>query len=247
MKNSLLARSAILLALASLIAAPLGAQTTIGFSPNADENNTQLTFASLSNSTGYILPFTFSATSIGGNYSISSVSLLLSGNASLADFSVSVSSTFATDLTAPTALDTFIASGTLTATPTAYTFSADSGTTFTQASTYYLRVVYNGSDTASWIRTSGNAYGIGGSTNYGGGVPSLTASYNPGDQKIYYRSVTSGGFTDFGSTGTNMGVALTATAIPEPGTAAALAGAAALGVALVIRRRRRSPGPNREI
>lgn len=238
MKNSRLARSAILLAVASLLAAPLGAQTTIGFTPNADENNTQQIFASLSNSTGYILPFTFGATGIGGDYAISSVSLLLSGNASLADFSVSVSSTFSTDLAAPTALDTFTTTGTLTATPTAHTFSSAANTTLSQASTYYLRVVYSGSDTASWIRTSGNAYGIGGSTNYGGGVPSLTAAYNPGDQKIYYRTVTSGGFTDFGTSGTNMGVALTATAIPEPGTAAALAGAAALVVALVIRRRR---------
>lgn len=228
------------LALGFLLLAPSGlrAQTTIGHSPvaNAAAPSVSSFVSGMTTSTAYIVPFRFNSI---GNYSLTSISLLLSGNSSVTSLSLSVSSTLPTDLTAPTALTTFSTTGTLGSTPAAFTFNAGATPTLTAGTTYYLRFAYTGTDTVNWIKVNSN-----GNTG-SGGVPALSPveslyssiTASGGEPNLSYRSVTSSGFTDgFDNIG---GFSITASAIPEPSTYAAIFGAAALVGAVVVRRRRR--------
>jgi len=227
-----------LLAFALAAASGLRAQSaTIGYSPvaNADAPSVNSFVSGMSTGTGYIVPFRVNSL---GDYSLTSVSLLLSGNSSVTSLSLSVSSTLPTDLTAPTALTTFTTTGALGATPAAFTFNAGATPTLTAGTTYYFRVAYTGTDTVNWIRANGTA--ISGS----GGIPPLSfidSSFAAG-QAITYRSVTSGGFTDLNNhIGAFSITANAVSAVPEPSTYAALAGALALAAAFFVRRRRARP------
>ncbi|MBI3886460.1 MAG: PEP-CTERM sorting domain-containing protein [Opitutae bacterium] len=216
--------------------APLRAQTaTIGHSPVANAvapDVSIFTGASLNPNTAFIVPFQFNTL---GDYSLTSVSLLLSGNASLADFDLSASSTLPTDLTAPTALTTFATTGTLSGTETAYNFASGTSATYLGGTTYYFRVAYTGTGTANWIKpTDGGFTGS-------GGIPPLTFidSALVDGPDISYRSLTSGGFTDsFNNIGAFSITATAVSAVPEPSTYAAIFGAVVLLGAVVARRRR---------
>ncbi|MEY2878843.1 MAG: hypothetical protein RLZZ15_1223 [Verrucomicrobiota bacterium] len=224
------------LALATAVGvASLRAQTaTIGYSPVANPlSPTVLSFtgASLNANTAFIVPFQINTL---GDYSLSSVSLLLAGNASLANFSLSVSSTLPTDLTPPSALTTFSATGTLNPTEAAYNFTSGATPTLAANTTYYFRVAYTGTDTANWILTGGSAFTGSGST------PSLSfiSSAFGADTLITYRSVASGaGSNDYGNMGAFSITASAVSAVPEPSTYAALAGGLTLAAALYVRRR----------
>ncbi len=225
----------------------LRAQTaTIGYDPLA--NTGGFIFKSFTASTAYVVPFQFNTL---GDYSINSVSLLLRGDADLADFTLSVSTTLPSDLTAPTSLTTFSTTGTLSGSDVVYSFSSGATPTLAANTTYYLRVGYNGANTANWIATSGGGVGV---NNYGafvfnpvsGAVFGGTAGYGGlNADPITYRSLTSGGFND--SEATMGGFSLTASAvsvIPEPAAYASLVGAVTLAAALFVRRRRQnSSGP----
>jgi hypothetical protein len=230
----------LLASLALALAAALGlnqlrAQTaTIGYSPVANPLAPAVfafTGASLDANTAFIVPFRFNTL---GDYSLTSVSLLLAGNANLTHFSLSVSSTLPTDLTPPTALTTFAATGTLSSTETAYNFTTGATPTLAANTTYYFRVAYTGTDTANWILTGGSAFSGSGST------PSLTFinSAFAANTLITYRSVASGDFSnDYGNLGAFSITASAVSAIPEPSTYAALAGGLTLAAALYVRRR----------
>lgn len=235
------------------LAATLGvlsshAQTaTIGYDPVANLlSPTVLRFntASLNANTAFIFPFRFNTL---GDYSLTSVKLLLAGDADLADFSLSVSSTLPTDLTPPSALINFSTTGTLSSTESAYTFTPGATPTLAANTTYYYRVAYTGGDTANWILSGGTSYTGSGST------PSLTFidSAFAANTLITYRSVTIGGsssggsssagplYTDnYGNVGAFSITASAVSAIPEPSTYAAIAGALTLAAAIVVRRRR---------
>jgi hypothetical protein len=190
------------------------------------------TNASLNADTAFIVPFRFNTL---GNYSLTSVSLLLAGNANLAHFSLSVSSTLPTDITPPTALTTFTTTGTLSSTETAYSFTSGATPTLAANTTYYFRFAYTGTDTANWIQTGGGAFTGSGST------PSLTFinSAFAANTLITYRSVASGDFSnEYGNLGAFSITASAVSAIPEPSTYAAIAGALTLVGALIIRRRK---------
>lgn len=223
------------------------AQTaTIGYNPVANPlAPTVMTFTdeSLNANTAFIVPFQFNSL---GDYSLTSVKLLLAGNANLADFSLSVSSTLPTDLTPPSALINFSTTGTLSGTESAYTFTPSATPTLAANTTYYYRVAYTGGDTANWILTGGSAYSGSGST------PSLTFidSAFAANTLITYRSVSAGDSSgggsspgpaysnDYGNLGAFSITATAVTAIPEPSTYAAIAGALTLAAAIVVRRRR---------
>jgi len=236
-------RAALAAALVLAGTSSLVAQTTIGYSPVANYNAPTVaifTGTSLNSSTAFIVPFQINTL---GNYSLTSVSLLLAGNASLSDFSLSVSSTLPTDLTAPTALTAFSAAGTLTGTETAYNFTSGATPTLAANTTYYFRIAYTGGATANWIKpTDGGASGS-------GGIPALTffdsvlisgsGSGGTTATAITYRSLTSGGFSDgYNVMGAFSITASAASAIPEPATYAAIFGGLALVGAVVLRRRR---------
>lgn len=235
-----LLRRLLLASLALALTATLGislvrAQTaTIGYNPVSNPlTPTVLTFtgASLDANTAFIVPFRFNTL---GDYSLTSVSLLLAGNANLTNFSLSVSSTLPTDLTPPTALTTFSTTGTLSGTETAYNFTTGATPTLAANTTYYFRVAYTGTDTANWIKTGGSAFTGSGST------PSLTFidSAFAANTLLTYRSVASGGFSnDYGNLGAFSITANAVSAIPEPSTYAALAGGLTLAAALYVRRR----------
>lgn len=241
----LLASSLALALTATLGVSLVRAQTaTIGY--NSVSNPlapTVLRFndASLTASTAYIVPIQINSI---GNYSLTSVSLLLAGNANLAHFSLSVSSTLPTDLTPPTALTTFSTTGTLSGTETAYNFTSGATPTLAANTTYYFRVAYTGTDTANWILTGGSAFTGSGST------PSLTFidSAFAANTLLTYRSVTNVGGSgvtysnDYGNLGAFSITATAVSAIPEPSTYAAIAGALTLvGAILVRRRQHRTP------
>lgn len=236
LRRSLLASLAVALGVSGL-----HAQTaTIGYNPVANPlAPTVLLFtgASLNTTTAFVVPFRFNTL---GDYSLTSVSLLLAGNANLADFSISVSSTLPTNLTPPTALTTFSATGTLNGTGTAYSFASGATPTLTANTTYYYRVAYNGTDTANWILTGGSA------STGSGGTPALTyisSSFAP-NTMITYRSVTGTGLTDgYGNMGAFSITANAVSAIPEPSTYAAIAGALTLVGAIFVRRRQRCSRP----
>jgi hypothetical protein len=233
----------------------LRAQTlTIGY---GEENTVSptvniFTGASLEANTAFIIPFQFNSEIFTDGFYLNSVSLLLSGDASLADFSLSVSSALPTDLILPSALVTFSSTGLLGETGLARTFtpnatvnipSISSGSFGSESGsgpsffTYYLRVAYTGTDTANWI-LAGNA-----GTPYSGSGSSPTFSAFRGtldpSEVISYRSVTSEGYeNDFATLGAFSITATAVTAVPEPATYAGIIGAATLAVALVVRRRR---------
>jgi hypothetical protein len=189
------------------------------------------TGASLDANTAFIVPFRVNTL---GDYSLTSVSLLLAGNANLAHFSLSVSATLPADLTPPTALTTFATTGTLGSTETAYSFTSGATATLTANTTYYFRVAYTGTDTANWIKTGSSAFTGSGST------PSLTFidSAFAANTLLTYRSVASGAFSnDYGNLGAFSITASAVSAIPEPSTYAALAGGLTLAAALYVRRR----------
>ena len=238
-----------LLATSLALTATLGvslvpAQTaTIGYNPVSNQiAPTVLRFntASLNENTAFIVPFQFNSL---GDYSLTSVKLLLAGNADLAEFSLSVSSTLPTDLTPPSALLTFSTTGTLSGTESAYTFTPSATPTLAANTTYYYRVAYTGADTANWILSGGSTFTGSGST------PSLTFidSAFAANTFITYRSVTNGGSSSgssvplyndyYGNMGAFSITASAVSAIPEPSTYAAIAGALTLIGALVVRRR----------
>ncbi len=240
-----LLRRLLLTSLALALTATLGislvrAQTaTIGY--NSVSNPlapTVLLFtgSSLTAHTAFIVPFQFNTL---GNYSLTSVALLLAGNAQLSQFSLSVSSTLPTDLTPPTALTTFSTTGTLSGTETAYNFTTGATPTLAANTTYYFRVAYTGTDTANWIKTGGSAFSGSGS------APSLTFidSAFAANTTITYRSVTDVGGSgitfsnDYGNLGAFSITASAVSAIPEPSTYAAIAGSLTLAGALYVRRR----------
>jgi hypothetical protein len=226
--------------LALALAATLGvsllrAQTaTIGYNPVSNPLAPTVpifTGASLDATTAFIVPFRFNTL---GDYSLTSVSLLLAGNANLTHFSLSVAATLPTDLTPPTALTTFSATGTLSGTESAYSFTSGATPTLAANTTYYFRVAYTGTDTANWIKTGGSAFTGSGST------PSLTFidSAFAANTLLTYRSVASGEFSnDYGNLGAFSITASAVSAIPEPSTYAALAGGLTLAAALYVRRR----------
>jgi len=223
---------------ALLVCPLLRAQTTIGVVPNVDQNFANVNFAAgLSNSAGYLLPFQFTTALIGGDYSLTSVSLLLSGDASLSDFSILATSTLATDLTVPTSLTTFSTTGTLTATPTAYSFTAGASPTFAADTTYYVRIVYTGASTANWVNASSNG-ALTGRAGYGPILDPIDSFYLPGSNMITHRQLSAASFTDQFN-GSAMGFSITAVAVPEPGTYAAIAGGFAMLAALAVRMKRR--------
>ena len=240
----LLASSLALALTATLGVSLVRAQTaTIGY--NSVSNPlapTVLRFndASLTASTAYIVPIQINSI---GDYSLTSVSLLLAGNANLAHFSLSVSSTLPTDLTPPTALTTFSTTGTLSGTETAYNFTSGATPTLAANTTYYFRVAYTGTDTANWIKTGGSAFSGSGST------PSLTFidSAFAANTLLTYRSVTNVGGSgvtysnDYGNLGAFSITASAVSAIPEPSTYAAIAGALTLVGAILVRRRQPRP------
>ena len=235
---------------ATLGVSRLRAQTaTLGYDPVANlVSPTVLTFtgASLNATTAFVVPFQFNTL---GNYSLTSVSLLLAGNASLAQFSLAVSTTLPTDLTPPTALTTFSATGTLSGTEAAYNFTSGATPTLAANTTYYFRVAYTGTDTANWIAAAANGTGATGSGGFvfvpvSGALLSTSNGYGGVfTSAVTYRSLTSGGFTNVQDTLGAFSITATAvSAIPEPSTYAALAGAATLAAALYVRRRKnRSP------
>lgn len=202
------------------------------------------TDASLDADTAFIIPFFFEAEqflaeneSFSGNYAIDSISLLLAGDASLADFSLSVSSTLPTDLTAPGALVSFSSASTLVGTETAYTFSPSAVVSLVADTTYYIRVGYTGTGTANWI-LAGNPgvpdFGSGSGPTFG----AIFTTENPGTT-ISYRAVTSSGFSnEFATVGAFSITATAISAVPEPATYAGIVGAATLAAALMVRRRR---------
>lgn len=240
--------TALLFGLAAALGSPLAAQTTIGYVPNADLGSVNSPTIIMSSSNGYVVAFDFTNATIGGDYTLSSISLLLSGNANLADFSARISTTAPTapdNITPlPTALTTLSASssGTLNAsTASAYTFTPNSSYTLSADTTYYLTILYNGSGTANWIATTSAGGDTGsGTNNYGTALSPLTSALNPATNGIFYRSVHPvdgyGSYYSQSSAGSNLGLAITA--VPEPGTTTALFGAAALLAGLFIRRRR---------
>lgn len=225
---------------------PLRAQSaTIGYSPVANlVSPTVLTFtgASLNANTAFVVPFQFNTL---GDYSLTSASLLLAGNAHLGDFSLSVSSTLPTNLTPPTALTTFSATGTLNSTAAAYSFTSGASLTLAADTTYYFRVAYTGNDTANWIASAANGTGSTGSGGFvfvpvSGALLSTSNGYGGVlTSAVTYRSLTSGGFTNVqDAMGAFSITASAVSAIPEPSTYAALAGAVTLAAALYVRRRK---------
>lgn len=212
----------------------LHAQTTIGFTPNADQNADGEVFESMSSLTAWYIPFRFVALE---DYSLSAVSLLLAGDANLADFSIIATAEVGDDLDVPESLTTFSATGSLTSTPTTYDFSANIATALDQNTTYYIRITYTGSDTADWVRTSGS--GTGQTSGYSGSISGnyLRAALDPGYTGIaYYRNQASGG--TLSALGSNQGFALTASAVPEPDTYALFFGIATLGFVALRRCRK---------
>lgn len=241
-----LCRRLALALIATLAFSRLPAQTaTIGYSPVSNlVTPTVLTFtgASLNANTAFVVPFQFNTL---GNYSLTSVSLLLAGNANLANFSLSVSSTLPTDLTPPTALTTFSATGTLNSTASAYSFTSGATPTLAANTTYYFRVAYTGSDAANWIASAANGTGATGSGGFvfvpvTGALLSTSNGYGGVfTSAVTYRSLTSGGFTNVQDTMGAFSITANAvSAIPEPSTYAALAGAATLAAAFYVRRRK---------
>lgn len=224
----------------------LRAQTaTIGYSPVANLVAPSVVIfsgASLNANTAYVVPFQFNTL---GDYSLTSVSLLLAGNASLADFSLSVTSTLPTSLTLPGALTTLSAAGSLSGSETAYNFTAGSAPTLTANTTYYLNIAYAGTDTANWILSA--SQGSSASTGSGGFVfipvsGALVSGLNGYGgvtiSNITYRSLTSGSFADLDTTiGAFSITAAAVSAVPEPSTYAALAGLGALVAVICVRRR----------
>jgi len=234
-------RAALFAALALAGASPFAAQTaTIGYTPLSNFNAPDvISFVSgMTTGTAYLVPFAFNTL---GDYSVTSVSLFLSGNSNLTSLSLSVSAALPTDLTAPTALTTLSASGTLTGTPTAFTFNAGAAPMLTAGATYYFRFAYTGGDTVNWIKLST------GSSTGSGGIPPLAAvdalyTYTEGEvggAAVSFRTVSGGGFSDgYDHIGGFSITAAAASAIPEPSTYAALFGAAALAGAAAWRLRR---------
>lgn len=237
--------TALLFGLAAGLVCPLAAQTTIGYVPNADLGSANHTGYAMTSSTGYVVAFDFTSSTLGNSsYNLNSVSLLLSGDANLADFSAQISATAPTSLTLPTALTTLSSanSGTLnSSTASAYSFAPGSSYTFSADTTYYLTVLYTGANTANWIATStaGGVYS-GLLAGYGASLDPLTTALDPGYYGIFDRQITTSGYNDpwHNQSGANAGLAITATAVPEPGTTASIFGAVALLAGLFIRRRR---------
>ena len=241
-------RVPVLIAAVTLGVSGLRAQTlVVGYSTVANTVSPTVnvfTGASLDANTAIIIPFLFQEEnfldlnpSYSGNYAIDSISLLLAGNASLADFSLSVSSTLPTSLTPPSALVSFSATGTLSGTESAYTFSRSAAVSLVGDTTYYFRVGYTGAGTANWIM-AGNPgtpdFGSGSGPTWG----AIITTENPSDA-ISYRSVTSSGFSnDIATVGAFSITATAVSAVPEPAAFASLIGVATLGAALFVRRRR---------
>lgn len=257
--RSVASRATLLALVASaMVAGPflLAQSATIGHSPVADLNNDNGNFLTgMSSDKAYFVPFQFNTL---GDYSLASVTLLLSGSGNPGNLSLLATSTLGTDYTVPIALTTFTATGTLSTTPTAFTFTASSSTTLSANTTYYLRVT-GGNDTGfiNWVKSSiasgGGGGGEGGSTGSGGETGStfnefgslvpLTSSLDPGST-LSFREIQSGSggvsALDY-AVGSLGGISITAnavSAVPEPGTYAAIAGAVALGAAAIARRRR---------
>lgn len=200
----------------------------------------------LTSDNGYFIPFIFYG--FDEPYRLNSIQLLLSGDADLSDISLLATSTLGIDLTLPPILTTFSTTGTLTDTPTVYTFGADSFPHLTPGSTYYVRLLYTGTDTANWVLTSVAASGGEGSSS--GGDPSTSGGYGSPppvhlspmvgpighDLSFMTRWVTS---TSYSNQRYTAGISITATAVPEPAHFALGVTGFTLTMALLVRLRRR--------
>lgn len=241
-------RSAGLLAALALAAAlPLRGQSTatIGHSPIADAAGTNSSlFATIGRSDIYV-PFRINTL---GDYTLSSVALLLNGTGSVGGLTLLATTALGTDPGTPgSSLATFTGSGTLGATPTVFTFNAGSSATLTANTTYYLYLGFDSASSVNWIRTSiasAGGAGSGSGTVSGGTTLNPTFGTLAATDTVSFRSFqsNSGGVTIVDQSQSNFaGFSITASAvsaIPEPSTYAALGGAAALVVALIVRRRR---------
>lgn len=206
--------------------------TTIGYYQMTNTASPSVyTFASgMTSSTDYALPF--QVNSLGTNFSADIVSLLVQGNANLSDLALSVTDTLPTSTSLPTALVTysFVGSGTIASTPTAYTFNATSTVTLSANTTYYLIFGYNGTGSLDWVREN--------SLDNGAASASLTPLTTPVGDGAYitYRVLGSSSFSDHSDqTG---GFSITANAIsavPEPAAYAAIVGAITIALGLGVR------------
>lgn len=201
----------------------------IGQVPVENANNNMFN-ASMTNTKAFYVPFAFNAI---GDYSLDTVKLLLKGDAELADISVMATSTLGTDLTVPTALVNFSASGTLSGTDTAYDFSPLASSNLLEGVTYYLRIANTGMSSVSWVfgSTLGN-----GENPFTSGAPftPLVTQLTP-DDPYSYREITNSSFTNEYR---RPGLSIAAAAVPEPLTFAGMTGGLTLCGALLVRLRR---------
>lgn len=191
----------------------------------------------MTSGTVFVVPFAFDSL---GNYSLTSVSLLLSsstGTADRSDFSLNVFSSQPTSLSLPTAVATFSATGAIGSSQAIYTFSADSSPTLAANTIYFLGVSYGGADSVDWNATAA-------ATTLFATDP-LSDTFADGTL-FSYDTVTSGGASVLQDNMGGFSIAASAIgAIPEPATAGMLAAGAILAAALGVRwGRRRSAVSN---
>jgi hypothetical protein len=212
---------------------PGGTPNVVGYGSiaNGTVPSSTLLFMGLTSSSVFVVPFAFDSL---GNYSLTSVSLLLSsssGTANLSDLPLKIFSTQPiTTLSLPTAVTTFFATGSIASNQAIYTFSPSSSPTLLPHTTYYLGVTYVGTDSVDWNET--------GMDNFAAVDGALTDTFPDGTDFNYF-IVGDGGFDTLqGNIGGFSITASAVSAIPEPAAVGAIAALCVLALALLVRWRR---------